>query len=250
VRSGFRRPREVAPTGGDAHETKWSLRRPLSRKRVRELYENNDYLDAYSQHTDLRVAEDFRAAVGRKWEQVGKLQFDFLVENDLQPHHRMLDIGCGTLRGGRHFIRYLDAGNYVGTDISAKAIEVARQLVEDEGLSEKHPRLLVSWHKNLRFEEFEPQSFDYLLAQSVFTHLKPEHIEECFRHVGRIMRPDASLFFTYYQGSKFHQSGRKTFAHPLSFFEALAEACGFDLMDRAADYPHPNGQRMLMVTPR
>jgi len=227
---------------------KRSLRRLLwrltSRKRVKELYESRDYLDAYSEHTDLRVAADFRAAVGGRWEELGSLQLDFLVKNGLRPHHRMLDIGCGTLRGGRRFIRYLDAGGYTGTDISAKAIEAARRLVEDEGLETRRPRLLLSSHKDLKFEEFAPETFDYLLAQSVFTHLKTEHIEECFRNVGRIMRPDALFFFTYYEGSSSGSRGRKTFEYPFAFFESLAEIHGFELTDRAADYPHPSGQRM------
>lgn len=230
---------------------KWSLRRLLrrlvNRKRVRELYEGKDYLEAYAKHTDMRTDEDPHAAVGGMWEELGKLQFEFLVENGLRPHHQMLDIGCGTLRGGRHFIQYLDAGNYTGTDISARAIEVAGQLVESEGLSQKRPTLRVSTGMDLRFEEFGPQSFDYLLAQSVFTHLKTEHIEECFQHIGRIMRPEALFFFTYYEGPEFRQRGRKTFEHPASFFESLAKACGFELTDCAASYPHPSGQRMAML---
>ncbi len=226
------------------------LGRSPGRKRVEELYEGKDYLDAYAEHTDLRVEEDFRAAVGGNWERMGELQFDFLVKNGLEPRHRMLDIGCGTLRAGRHFIRYLDAGNYTGMDISAGAIEVARRLVLDEGLSEKRPRLLVSTHKNLRFEEFEAESFDTLLAQSVFTHLMPEHIEECIRHIGRIMRADAPFFFTFYAGPEFRQRGVKTFEYPFSFFESLAGSGGFELTDRSADYPHPTGQRMAVLRGR
>ena len=56
--------------------------------------------------------------IGGHWEALGKLQFDYLVANGLKPGHRLLDIGCGTLRGGRHFIRYLAPGGYTGIDIS------------------------------------------------------------------------------------------------------------------------------------
>lgn len=232
----------------------WNLRRLLwrlnNRKRVRELYESMDFLDAYAMHTDMRTEQDFRAAVGGDWEVMGRLQFDFLVRNGLRPQHEFLDIGCGTLRGGRHFIRYLEAGNYTGTDLSGKAIGAAARLVEVEGMSEKQPRLLVKKQRNLSFEEFESESFDYLLAQSVFTHLKAEHIEECFRHIGRIMRPESCFFFTYYPGPEYRQRGRKTFEFPFSFFESLAELRGFELTDRAADYPHPSRQRMAMLRHR
>lgn len=67
---------------------------------IRKLYKDHGYLEAYSKHTDLRVASNPHEAVGGDWEKIGKLQFEFLVSRGLRPHHRMLDIGCGTLRGG------------------------------------------------------------------------------------------------------------------------------------------------------
>ena len=187
-------------------------------------------------------------AVGGMWEEIGKLQFDFLVNNGLQSHHRLLDIGCGTLRGGRHFIKYLNAGNYSGIDISPKAIEYGKQLVEQEGLSEKQPRLLVSRNKNLKFKEFDGEVFDYLLAQSVFTHLKPEHIDECFQNISRIMNQDSVFLFTFSEESKFKQTGLKDFCYPFSFFQCLADEHRFNLTDRSGDYEHPREQHMAMLS--
>ena len=34
----------------------------------------------------------------------------------LQPSDKFVDVGCGALRGGRHFIEYLENGNYYGLD--------------------------------------------------------------------------------------------------------------------------------------
>src|SRR3979409_2149502 len=62
---------------------------------------------------------DHRAAVGGRWEEIGELQFQFLRTHGLEPQHRLLDIGCGSLRGGVRFVSYLDPGNYFGIDISA-----------------------------------------------------------------------------------------------------------------------------------
>jgi SAM-dependent methyltransferase len=222
----------------------------VSRRRVAALYASKAYLDAYSDHTDLRVEQDPREAVGGKWNEVGPLQFDFLVKSGLQPHHRFLDIGCGTLRGGRHFIRYLDAGNYTGIDISAGAIDYSRQLVAEEQLSPKRPRLLVNRPKNLKLQGFAGGSFDYVLAHSVFTHLQPECIEECLACVGRVMRPDARFFFTFYRALAPRQTGLKTFAYPFSFFESLAARNDLALTSCSADYPHPSGQHMAVLSGR
>jgi len=180
------------------------------------------------------------------WEEIGKLQLGFLVSQGLRPTHKLLDIGCGTLRGGRHFIRYLNAGNYTGMDLSFKAIEYGKSLVREEGLSEKQPRLLVS--RNLRFKEFSGETFDYLLAQSVFTHLMPEHIEECFQHIGTIVDSGFKLFFTFYEASAVVQAGLKDFKYPLSFFESLAGKYGFNLADCSVEYNHPRGQKMAKLS--
>jgi len=217
---------------------------------IKKLYREKACLEAYCEHTDIRVDCDPHEAVGGRWEEIGKLQFDFLLDIGLQPHHRLLDIGCGTLRGGRHFIKYLDAGNYSGMDISPRAIEYGRQLVEHEDLSEKQPRLLVSRNKNLRFKEFDGEVFDYLLAQSVFTHLKSEHIEECFRHIAGIMKKDTIFVFTFNEASEFKQTGLKGFSYPFVFFQSLADEYGFNLKDRSEDYKHPVGQHMAMLSKR
>ena len=213
-----------------------------------ELYESSSYLDAYSAHTDALVARDPQLAVGGLWDQIGELQFAFLVRQGLQPHHTLLDIGCGTLRGGRHFIAYLEPGNYWGMDISAKAIDYAGRLVERAGLSSKRPRLLISRNKDLKFAEFVGETFDYLLAQSVFTHLEPEHIAECLSHVGGIMSQDSVFFFTFNEGSTFSRSGLTVFHYPFAFMQSLARDNGFVLTDRSDDYPHPRGQRMVALS--
>jgi len=219
-------------------------------KTVETLYQSNDYLDAYSQHTDMRVAEDPHEAVGGFWDEIGLGQFNFLVSEGLLPEHRLLDIGCGTLRGGRHFIQYLNDTHYCGIDISSKAIEYSHQLVQQEGLSAKQPRLILSQSKDLKFNEFEGEVFDFVLAQSVFTHLMPQHIEECLANVGKIMNAKTLFFFTFNQGEAFTQTGVKDFRYPFSFFQSLADQYGFILEDRSHDYKHRRGQHMARLKKR
>jgi len=218
-------------------------------QQVKKLYEENDYLEAYSQHTDLRVEANPKSAVGGLWEEMGQLQFEFLIVKNLQPHHKMLDLGCGTLRGGRKFIKYLDTGNYYGIDISPKTIAYAKQLVQKEGLSEKGPHLLVSEKKDLKFREFSGESFDYILAQSVFTHLKPENIKECFENIGHIMHKSSFFYFTYKE-EEYRQNSPKNFCYPFSFFESLAKQYGFKLQDCSKEYNHPTRQLMVELRER
>ena len=212
-----------------------------------QFYSGKDYLEAYTKHTNARVEQNPQTAIGGLWEEMGQLQFDFLTQNGLQPQNTMLDIGCGTLRGGRHFIRFLNPGNYNGIDLSPKAIEAGYALVKEEGLTDKRPRLIVNEAKDLKFGDFAEESFDFLLAQSVFTHLLPEHIEECFQHVGNVLNASSRFFFTFHEGPQ-KSWKNKNFQCPISFFQNLADQYGFTLEDYSSRYPHPRNQHMLCIT--
>ncbi len=217
-------------------------------QRANRLHEGDKYLEAYSQHTDLRVETDPKLAAGGMWEEIGQIQYQFLISKGLQPHHKLLDLGCGTLRGGRHFIRYLNTENYYGIDISSKAIAYAKQLVEQEGLSQKRPHLEVSENKDLKFQELSGMTFDYILAQSVFTHLKPDHIKECLENIRHIMRATSLFYFTYFDSQKYRQASLESFCYPFSFFESLAVQYGLQLQDCSKEYNHPRGQLMVELT--
>lgn len=215
---------------------------------LRKLYAENDYLEAYRKHTDMRVAVDPHAAVGGQWEQLGNLQFEYLRDAGLAPHHSLLDIGCGTLRGGRHFIRYLDANRYTGIDISPAAIDYARELVREESLDEKRPRLVLCRDMTFDFCELQRQTFDFILAHSVFTHLMPEHIEECFSHIGTVMTVRTQFFFTFSMADEFMSEGFKNFSYPEYFFHELAQRHSLVVHEPPNRYEHPQHQRMLVLT--
>jgi SAM-dependent methyltransferase len=218
----------------------------MNKAEVEALYASMPYLEAYRAHTDMRAAIDPQQAVGARWDVMGPLQFNYLVDNGLARWHRMLDIGCGTLRGGRHFIRYLDPDRYTGVDISSGVIAAAKALVVEEELTHKRPTLL---HNPDPYEWFgTPRGATYqtLLAQSVFTHLDVEYIEKCFRSLGSIMAFGARFFFTFNEGEVTRRRNIKGFAHPFSMFSALAQQNGFEL-ERRSDYAHPLKQVMVIL---
>ena len=65
-----------------------------------------------------------REYVGGMWEEIGRLQFDFLVQQGLKSTHCFLDIACGCLRGGINFIQYLEPGNYLGIEKESSLIDI------------------------------------------------------------------------------------------------------------------------------
>jgi SAM-dependent methyltransferase len=226
------------------------IRRLTRGARKPQFYSGRNYLDAYRAHTDYRVEKDPADAIGGLWNELGRLQFSFLQRRGLKPHHQLLDYGCGTLRGGRLFIPYLDAGNYLGVDISVKAIERAREVIEEEQLTTKAPELIWNKEASLDFSEIGEKTFDFVIAQSVFTHLLPEHIETCISHIPRILKSDGRFFFTNFDAHEFTKKSEKDFAHPTSFYYRLADRNNLDLRDLRSAYHHPRGQSMYMLTLR
>ena len=215
---------------------------------IKWLYGKGDYLEAYRKHTDFRIEEDPKSAIGGKWDEIGLLQYRFLKDEGLKQSNRMLDIGCGTLRGGHHFIKYLEKGNYYGIDISPKAVDFANNFIKNnEDLYKKDPNIILNEQKNLKFKNFESIKFDFILAQSVFTHLKPEHIEECFTHIMNIMHSDTCFYFTYFKSDNYNQKNMKDFEYPYSFFENMANKYGYNIKDKTKKYPHPSDQNMLVI---
>lgn len=66
-----------------------------------------------------------RQYVRGSWEELGRLQFEYLLANGLQREHRLLDIGCGALRGALHFIKHRAPVNYLGIDKERRHLQLA-----------------------------------------------------------------------------------------------------------------------------
>ncbi|MDP9841786.1 class I SAM-dependent DNA methyltransferase [Streptosporangium lutulentum] len=219
------------------HQIKYALRRPQRIPRhVRRLSRNawlrlstRDHIDYYRAVMKSDVSRSSERAVGSKshgrWLALGQMQFDYLERHGLRPEHRMLEIGCGNLRAGRLFIDYLDTGNYYGIDISPDVLMAAQGTLVDHGLRDKLPHLMPV--KDLRFAALPDEMFDVVHAHSVFSHSPLHVIEECFQHIGRIMKPDGWFDFTFDRTEgKEHQILREDFYYRTETLLALADKHG------------------------
>ena len=124
-------------------------------------------------------------------------------------------------------------------------LAAGEEVVVQDGLTDKHPRLILNVAGDLRFGNVAEETFDFLLAQSVFTHLPQENIEECFAHVGSVMHDQSRFFFTIREGRQ-RRTGFE-FQYPAAFIVDMAKRYGLSANVRA-DYPHPSGQTMVVAT--
>jgi SAM-dependent methyltransferase len=202
----------------------------------------------------------YRVAVGGLWDEVGTLQFEYLVAQGLEPDHRLLDIGCGSMRGGLRFVEYLSPGHYYGLDISPDLLSAGRRELANAGLTAREPHLIVD--DGFRFGRFEA-SFDYALALSVFTHFPFNVIMRCLAEVEHVLSPGGRFYATFYlnpgprlnvEPHKERAAGITTvdadpfYYDPDMFRWAVAESSlEFSLI---GDWKHPRNQQMMVFTKR
>lgn len=135
----------------------------------------------------------------RSYDVVTAGAFNLLTSLGLREHHRLLDIGCGPLRIGRLLIPYLEQGRYVGMEPNADALAAGIEMHLDERLRERRrPRLIESADPD-RIPDEAP--FDFMLAQSVFSHTGRDLLEGWLRGVGRTLATDGALAATYVPGA-------------------------------------------------
>ncbi len=210
-------------------------------------------------HRHLRP-EWHRRKVGGYWEEMGQLQFDFLVAQGLEPNHQFLDVGCGSLRGGVHFIRYLEPGHYIGVDANPDIIRAGREIeLPKAGLTDRRPQLVEM--ANFDFASLE-RTFDFALAQSVFTHLPLNSIIRCLMSIEPVLAPDGKFFATFFENPQGKQNleslhqprgdvithfDRDLYHYDFATFEWICEGTSL-LPEYIGEWEHPRSQRMLVFT--
>lgn len=184
------------------------------------------------------------------WFAIGKLQFDFLVSRGLRPEHSFLDVACGALRLGQFVIPYLQTGNYHGLEGEEVLVQAGLEKeLAAELVAVKQPGFTV----NFEFGLPDAVTFDFAIAQSLFTHLVEEDIVKCFTNLRAHAAKDAQFFFTYANGDSRKNPKRASDANIdwRYSFEELAEmaAKGGWAAEDIGDWNHPRGQLMAVARP-
>ncbi|MCG8449816.1 MAG: hypothetical protein MI725_09590 [Pirellulales bacterium] len=180
------------------------------------------------------------------WDEIGTLQFNLLVQQGLKPSHCFLDIACGALRGGVHFINYLDAGNYLGIEKEAKLIELGLEKeLGRETLESKQPAFVVS--DKFEFDAFDKQP-QFSLAQSLFTHLNSWDICLCLEKLREFVEPGHTFFATFIEGKTTvnHKTSHSHvgFRYSKEQMASLGRHRGWNA-SYIEDWQHPRNQKLM-----
>lgn len=123
-----------------------------------------------------------RVGAPNVWKYTRKFQFQFLLDQGLEKTDKLMDIGCGTLRGGIPMIQYLNVGNYYGMDVRDEVLAEGRKEIKTAKLEDKNPNLISFNH----FSEVKLDvKFNVMFAFSVLIHFEDKIAENCFQFVSK-----------------------------------------------------------------
>lgn len=127
------------------------------------------------------------------FENAGRQQLILLLMSGLEPSSKLVDLGCGVLRGGYWLIHFLERDCYHGIEPHAGRLETGRNMIlEPETLQAKRPR----FDTNASFDTgVFGTKFDYFLAYSIWTHASKPQIELMLDNFVRDSTPRA-VFLT------------------------------------------------------
>jgi cyclopropane fatty-acyl-phospholipid synthase-like methyltransferase len=190
---------------------------------------------------------DYRAYVGppERYDLIAAMTFNLLTTLGLREYHKVLDIGCGSLRIGRLLIPYLNTGNYTGIEPNQWLVHdgIAREMGEDL-LKIKMPKLIFDADGRALPQD---DNYDFVFAQSIFSHCGVDLITQWLSDVYGHLKPEGLFLATYFAAETDSEISGWVYPTNVSYttetIKSLAQNAGlhFEILD----WIHPAQQWAL-----
>lgn len=185
------------------------------------------WLQFYAWRMDAPAKLGSDKPVSDAYVEAAREHFEFLKSNGLQPHHHILDYGCGFMRTGVYLVPYLEDRHYVGVDIASQRLKSAARLARARNLQDESYELIAL--SSCRLDELDGRHFDYIWAGSVIHHMPKQDIQIFLRNLKRLIDGDSQFFFTFTPAEKGRYERRliKDFYYPVDEMRGICEAEGY-----------------------
>ena len=194
----------------------------------------------------------YRAYVGppEDYDLVSAMAFNLLTTLGLRQHHSLLDVGCGSLRIGRLLIPYLNQGKYFGVE--------PNEWLVNEGIRRELGETLMQIKRPTFFFSDSPETitqaqipFDFVLAQSIFSHSGLDLIKGWLSAISRSLARDGALVATFLIGQEDCAQTGWIYPDCVNYRPATLEraAKDVDLRFEILDWKHPRQTWALFAGP-
>ncbi|KAL5768338.1 hypothetical protein ACOSP7_014896 [Xanthoceras sorbifolium] len=144
------------------------------------------------------LVEEHHSNYGEPWAG-GRDVFEFLAEaSNLTPNSLVLEIGCGTLRVGLHFIRYLSREHFHCLERDELSLMAAlRYELPSQGLLHKRPMIVRG--EDMEFSKFGSNvAYDLIYASAVFLHMPDKLVWVGLERLASKLKPyDGRIFVSH-----------------------------------------------------
>ncbi len=144
----------------------------------------------------------------------------------LESSSKVVDYGCGSLRLGGHFIRFLEPDHYFGLDVTSDFFEIGKTLVGEDLLREKRPQLAPIGEDSVtRGAAF---GADFVFSNAVSYHVHPDETAMYFGNLVKLMgKPGAGLFFDVKITEEPVRFRERGWAWPMEFYLKALQPLNF-----------------------
>jgi SAM-dependent methyltransferase len=143
----------------------------------------------------------------REFVWVGESTVSDMMTSGLQPHHRVLEVGCGIGRLALPLTRRLHGGAYDGIEITSEKVAYCEKTIAagHPGFRFHHADIFNRYYNpggRLAAGDyvfpFTDDEFDYVFLVSVFTHMLPPDMEHYMAEIARVLRPGGRTYISYF----------------------------------------------------
>jgi len=158
----------------------------------REAY----FVRGYQRHVASLIAAEpldraMANSVGGDFETIGAIELAILIEAGLGENQTLIDIGCGSGRLSSQVTQmFADRITYIGTDIVPELLAYAKV------------KAAPSYNFHLVADSIIPAadvSAHFIVAFSVFTHLRQREIRNYLIDAHRVLRSGGKMVFSYFE---------------------------------------------------
>ena len=186
----------------------------------------------------VKEDKDYVSYVGPKqlFNIMGLLQAQLLKELGLRKKHRVLDVGCGSLRAGRCLMHECE---YHGIEPERWVLQEAAKDIS--AYIEKYNPTFYHDFKNVK------QEFDFVIMHSILSHMPIPMFIDYLEKIKKITHDNSIVILTYVPGENY--MGREWVypshvTYKLDFIKNICKSCLFNVEE--IEWPHTTQKWLLL----